>query len=163
MNGRQAGFTYLGILFAMAFAGAALAATGTVWSVSARRSNERELLFVGHEFRRAIASYYRAGQGGARQYPRSLEELVADHRTAVVRRHLRRVYRDPITLQADWDLVTLGDGSIVGVASRAMGRPLKRANFDEEDTGFDDADCYCDWRFVYLPDFVPEQAAAPRT
>lgn len=163
MSGRHGGFTYLGILFAVAFMGVGLAATGTVWSLNARRSQERELLFVGHEFRQAIARYYRAGPGGVRQYPRSLEDLIVDRRTALAQRHLRRIYRDPITLQADWELIIIPDGSIIGVASRADGRPLKQANFDPDDTGFEDAKCYCDWRFVYLPEFLQRQVTAPGT
>jgi len=46
MNGRQAA-SRIWHTVRDGIRGAALAATGTVWSVSARRSNERELLFVG--------------------------------------------------------------------------------------------------------------------
>lgn len=163
MSGREAGFTYLGILFAVAFLGVGAAATGTLWSVSGRRAMERELLFVGHEFRQALERYYRMGPAGARQYPRSLEDLLVDRRTGVEHHHLRQVYRDPMTGRRDWELIIIPDGSIVGVKSRATGRPLKRASFAPDDAGFEDADCYCDWRFVYLPGLLPGQAAVPRT
>lgn len=161
MNGRQAGLTYLWILFAVAFAGVAVAATGVLWSVGSRREKERELLFAGHQIRQAIARYYAAGPSGVRQYPRSLEDLVADSRTPVVQRHLRRIYRDPMTLEPDWELILSPDGAVIGVASRSVDRPLKQANFAAEDVGFEGADCYCDWRFVYLPELVPEQGLRP--
>jgi type II secretory pathway pseudopilin PulG len=146
-----AGFTYLGILFAVAFIGVALAATATVNSTATLRSRERELLFIGHEFRDAISSYYRSGIPGALMYPRSLEDLVEDRRGPVLRRHLRRIYADPITGAADWELITLPDGSLIGIASNSRRVPLKTGNFLPIDEAFDGAVCYCDWRFIYLP------------
>ena len=143
----QRGFTYLGILFAVAFIGVGLAVIGQLWSIAARRADEQQLLFVGDSFRRAIGSYYRAG----RQYPQYLEDLVLDKRGPVPLHHLRKLYADPITREADWELVTLDNGGIIGVASRSQGKPLKRANFERQDASFEDAECYCDWQFVYLP------------
>jgi type II secretory pathway pseudopilin PulG len=51
----QRGFTYVGLLLAVALAGVALAAAGMLWSTTAKRDKEAELLFVGDQFRRAIA------------------------------------------------------------------------------------------------------------
>src|SRR3982074_2070613 len=56
-----AGFTYIGLLIAVVVLGIALSAVGTVWRTQAQREREQELLFIGHEFQRAIAAYYRAG------------------------------------------------------------------------------------------------------
>ena len=53
----QRGFTYVGLLLAVALAGVALAAAGTLWSTVAQRDRELELLFVGDQYRRAIGSY----------------------------------------------------------------------------------------------------------
>jgi type II secretory pathway pseudopilin PulG len=140
------GFTYIGILLAVAFIGTGLAATGQLWSVAARRADEQDLLFAGDSFRRAIESYYRSGP--ARQYPRSLDDLVLDTRTTFPKRHLRKIYYDPVTRQRDWQLVTQGDGTIIGVASNSQEVPLKRANFARQDAQFEGAECYCDWKFV---------------
>ena len=52
----EAGFTYIGILLAMALFGVALAATGDVWRTAAQREREQELLFVGSQFRSAFLS-----------------------------------------------------------------------------------------------------------
>jgi type II secretory pathway pseudopilin PulG len=146
-----AGFTYLGILFAVAFIGVSLAATATVTSTATLRSRERELLFVGHEFRDAISSYYRAGIPGAFTYPRSLSDLIEDRRGPVLRRHLRRIYSDPMTGAADWEQITLPDGSMIGIASSSRWKPLKSGNFLPVDQAFEGARCYCDWRFIFLP------------
>jgi type II secretory pathway pseudopilin PulG len=155
------GFTYVGLLLAVALIGTALAGAGTVWSSAAQREREAELLFVGGEFRRAIASYYEAGAGGARQFPRSLEELVRDPRLPVVRRHLRRVYADPMTGSSEWGLVRAGD-RIVGVHSTYGGRPLKTANFAPADSALAGATSYREWRFVYAPATANAESVAAR-
>jgi type II secretory pathway pseudopilin PulG len=144
------GFTYLGILLAVAFIGIALAAIATVWSLTAQRERETELLFIGDQYREAIARYYAASPQGIREYPRTLEDLVEDRRWPEALRHLRRVYADPITGEADWDLLRLPDGGIYGVASRSRATPLKRARFPVADAAFTEAECYCDWKFIYL-------------
>ena len=145
------GFTYLGILFAVAFIGIGLGAAGTIWSVSAQRSSERQLLFVGQSFRQAIRSYYLHGPAGAHQYPRSLDALLEDNRNGTVQRHLRQVFFDPMTNKRDWNLITTADGAIIGISSSSQKVPIKRSKFAAEDVGLTDADCYCEWRFVYLP------------
>lgn len=154
---RQSGFTYLGILFAVVVIGTGLAVVGELWSVAARRADEQQLLFVGDSFRRAIASYYLHGPAGAHRYPRSLEELLADNRGGRTQRHLRRIYVDPLTRDRNWQLITLADGGIVGVASRSQGVPLKRTNFAPQDALFEGAECYCDWQFSFLPQLAPIQ------
>jgi type II secretory pathway pseudopilin PulG len=148
---RSRGFIYLGVLFAIAIAGATLGAIGTVWSTVAQREREEELLFIGHEFRDAIRSYYTAGPTGNLTYPRGLSELLVDNRGPIPVRHLRRIYIDPMTKVRDWELITFGDGAIIGVASRSQKHPFKRAAFDPVDASFEGAGCYCDWQFVYVP------------
>jgi type II secretory pathway pseudopilin PulG len=147
----QGGFTYLGLLFALALLGLALGAAGTVWSVVRQRDREQQLLWAGGEIRRAIGHYYQAGPGGLRAFPRSLQDLVEDRRGAAVVRHLRSAYPDPMTPTGEWELIRGSDGALTGVASKAKGQPMKQKGFAEADRAFEDAECYCDWRFVYLP------------
>ena len=144
------GFTYIGILIAVAVMGIGLAAIGTVWRTGMQREREQELLFIGHEYRRAIARYYLTGGGGTR-YPQALENLLNDQRTPVPRHHLRRLYRDPMTGKADWQLVRAPDGGIMGVHSSSQAQPMKRANFETPDATFEAKECYCDWQFIYQP------------
>lgn len=151
MRRRQAGFTYLGVLFLVALVGLSLAAAGTVASLERRRENERELLFVGHQFRDAIRRYYESTPPGTRQYPPNLQALLQDPRVPAIRRHLRRIYADPVTGKAEWGLVEGPGGTVMGVYSLSAQAPLKIAGFDESDKDFEGAASYAGWKFVHLP------------
>lgn len=96
------GFVYLWALFAVALAGIVMAGTGQVWQAKSQREKEAELLYIGEEFRKAIMSYYNTGP---KQYPESLEDLLQDKRTPAIKRHLRKIYTDPITNTAEWGIV----------------------------------------------------------
>ena len=37
----------------------------------------------------------------------------------------------------------------MGVASSSQSQPIKHDGFESVDATFKDADCYCQWRFVY--------------
>jgi type II secretory pathway pseudopilin PulG len=127
------------------FLGIALAATGMLWATAVQREREAQLLFAGHAFRSAIESYYASG----RQLPRELDDLVQDTRVPLPRRHLRRIYLDPMTGQADWQILRDPGGGIIGVSSASQRAPLKRAGFAEQDAQFEGAECYCEWRFEF--------------
>ena len=152
------GFTYVGLLIAVAILGVALAGAGEVWSIVAKREQEAELLFVGNEFRRAIGLYYESSPG-TKVYPERLEDLLDDKRLPVVRRHLRKIYSDPMTGSPEWGLLKLGE-RIVGVHSRSPGTPIKRAGFKPEDAGFEDSAAYSNWKFAYAPAGRPALAGA---
>lgn len=147
----QAGFTYLALLFFVAAMGIMLALSGQLWSTAQQRVKERELLYIGGEFQRAIGAYYEGSPGTLKRYPRQLEDLLMDNRMAGTVRRLRRIYLDPMTLSADWGLVTAPDGGIMGVYSRSSARPVKEGNFADNQVGFDAAPSYASWRFVYEP------------
>lgn len=143
----QRGFTYVGLLFAVAFIGLLLASAGEVWQAAAQREREEELLFIGREFARAIAAYSAATPGEPKQWPQRLEDLVEDRRGPVLRRHLRKIYHDPMTGRAEWGLVKAGP-AIVGVHSLAEDKPRKRANFEDDEASFAGAVSYRGWRFL---------------
>ena len=143
----QGGFAYLWILFFVSFMGVSLAAAGVVWEVRVRREKEADLLFIGAEFRRAITDYYRLTPQAAKELPQRLEDLVEDRRGLVTRRHLRRVYRDPVTGSNEWGLTLIG-GRISGVYSLAAGVPIRQGGFAAADARFEGARRYADWRFV---------------
>ena len=157
---RAAGFTYLGLLYAVAIAGGALAGAGALWSTDARRDREEELLFAGDQFRAAIGAYWsQAPAGLPHALPRTLDDLLDDKRWPVRRRHLRKVFVDPMTRGTDWGLVEGPGGSIAGVYSRSDRAPLKKAGFAAADAEFEAARTYRDWRFVFSPSAA--SAAAP--
>jgi type II secretory pathway pseudopilin PulG len=159
---RQRGFTFLGLLIIVLVMGAGLAALGTIFSHEARREKERELLFVGHQFRDAIASYYLRSPGVAQVYPKSLADLVEDKRFPMPVHHLRRIYADPMTGKPDWALVESPTGGIMGVHSVSEEAPVKTDNFDAADAAFKDAQKYAAWQFVYVPPQPAQAAAAPK-
>jgi type II secretory pathway pseudopilin PulG len=144
----QSGFTYLTILFAIAFIGIGLALTGEVWHTAVLRDKEAQLLYAGNQYRRAIERYY---LGGPRQYPRTLEDLLKDPRKPNTERYLRKLYFDPITGNAEWGLVKAPDGGVMGVYSLSELKPMKTAGFAVYNRPFEGAAKYSDWKFVYQP------------
>lgn len=148
--GRAGGFTFIGLLIAVAVLGIAIAGTGVVWHLEARRDKEQELLFAGQQIREAIARYHEEARGVERQYPASLEDLLQDRRFPMPVRHLRRLYRDPMSADGAWGLIR-EQGRIIGVLSEAPGRPLKVAGFPPAQKEFEGAGSYAGWRFVAQP------------
>jgi len=157
---RARGFTYLAVLFIVAILMGGLALVGEVWETSARREKEAELLFIGHQYRRAIGLYYDSTPGGVKRYPRTLEDLVQDPRQPATQRHLRKFYPDPITGKNEWGLVKAPDGGILGVHSLSEQAPLKVGGFRVRDAGFEGAQKYADWKFNHTQ---PAAAAAGKT
>ena len=145
------GFTYLALLGFVALTGLFLAAAGSLYSTAAQREKERELLFVGNQFRQAIAQYYRKSPG-MQTYPKKLEELVEDKRNVVEQHWLRKLYVDPLTRSSDWGVVEAPGGGIMGVYSKSEETPVKSANFARRDEAFQDATRYSDWKFVFKTD-----------
>jgi type II secretory pathway pseudopilin PulG len=151
-NGRQArpqsGYTYVAMLLAVAAIGIGLAAAGIVWSQASQRAKERELLFVGDQFRRAIERYYERSPG-VKRYPAALADLVSDKRFPSPERHLRRIYSDPLTGKAEWTLIEAPGGGIMGVKSTSNAVPIKNAAFARRDRTFEGAKTYQEWEFFH--------------
>jgi type II secretory pathway pseudopilin PulG len=146
--GRQNGFTYVGFLIAVAVTGAGLAAFAEIASHAMQREKEAELLFRGNEYREGIAAYHKL-EG---RYPRKLEDLLENKGFSMPVRHLRRLYRDPMTGEADWVVMQAPDGSgVMGVHSRSERAPIKTGNFLPENGAFEAAERYSDWKFVHSP------------
>lgn len=156
--GRQAGFTYLGLIIFVAIVGMVGAATLKIGALLQRAAAEEELLEIGAAYSAALDSYAAATPRGASPYPPSIQELLKDPRSPGVRRHLRKVYVDPLTGKAEWGIVYLGDGQtgIVAIHSLSDARPLKVANFDGRFKGLDNKETVSEWRFS-----AREQSLAP--
>lgn len=145
----QQGFTYIGVLVIMFVMLLALGAVSEVWHTVMQQEKEKELLFVGHQFRAAIAKYYL--QSG-KKYPSSLEVLVeSDAQNAKKAHFLRKLYVDPITGDGQWGLVAGQNGGVAGVYSLSEDKPYKISGFTNADIKFEGADKYSDWKFVYMP------------
>jgi type II secretory pathway pseudopilin PulG len=157
---KQRGFTYLAFMLFVALLGAGLAAYGELASHAAQREKEAELLFRGEQYRDAIASYYKKEQ----RYPKALQELLEDKRYPMPVRHLRKLYRDPITGEEEWGLVEAPGGGVMGVFSRSEQEPVKSGNFSPKNQEFADQQRYADWKFVHSPPGLPAsvEKSAPK-
>ncbi|HEX2648637.1 MAG TPA: type II secretion system protein [Burkholderiales bacterium] len=159
---KQQGYTLLALLLLVALIGFGLAGAGELWSRSAQRERERELLFAGNQIRDAIGRYYLRSPGTAKRYPRRIEDLLQDDRYPVVVRYLRRAYADPMTGSPQWGLIEAPGGGIMGVYSLSGAVPLKRAGFAPENKEFEGARRYTEWRFLFNPE-AARAAWAERT
>jgi len=147
MRRGNGGFTYLTIMLLIVVMGILLGATTEVWHTGMRREKERELLFIGNQFRNAIGMYYLSH----RQYPHNLDDLLKDPQYAFTKRYLRRIARDPMTGKNEWGLLRGAGGGIVGVHSLSDMKPMKVAGFAVAGNNFDGAVKYSDWVFAYVP------------
>jgi type II secretory pathway pseudopilin PulG len=152
---RQLGSGFLALLMAIAAMSAAMAA-GVRWtSTVMQREREAQLLWAGAQIQRALLAYAQTAPDELRRHPRSLDELVLDTRATTPRRHLRRVYEDPMSRDGQWALVRDNLGRIVGVHSRSTRTPLKRARFATEAARFEKASTYAQWVFGVPAAFDP--------
>jgi hypothetical protein len=130
--------------------GVTLALIATISSQQQQREKEKQLMFIGKQFMQAIGSYYENPPlNQAKQFPKRLEDLVEDNRTAYTQRHLRKIFYDPFTAGAEWGLVKDANNGIVGIYSKSDVKPIKIANFEKNFTQFADKTHYSDWRFIY--------------
>lgn len=157
--GIQHGFTYLGLMIIVAVMGVFLALAGEAWQVAVKREKEKELLFIGHQFRQALIAYYERSPPQRLRYPMSLDELLKDPRVAGTQRYLRKIYADPMTGSANWGLIKGLNGEIFGIHSLSEEEPVKKNNFAQVDKVFEGKTKYADWVFVHTPGQYSSQPA----
>ncbi|MBC7702027.1 type II secretion system protein [Aquabacterium sp.] len=137
---RARGFTYLMLLWWMAVSSVLLAALGQSWAIEARRQREMELVFRGEQIKTALTAYQEATPTLPKVPPTRLEDLLEDRRGPAIKRHLRKLWPDPIT-GSGWGLVRQGD-FIRGVYSQSDQQPLRAP---------DSVKRYDEWRFEQSP------------
>ena len=146
---RQRGFTYLGLIILVAILGLVGAAGLKMGSLLQRQAAEQELLDIGAQFSDALYSYAAATPPGQPQQPPNLAALLRDPRFPQVRRHLRKLYADPITGRAEWGLLYQpGSNGIIGVHSLSPAAALKVGNFEARFAGFDGKARLSEWHFM---------------
>ena len=161
---RAGGFTFIWVLLMVAMMGLGLTVIAELDSTAVQRDREAELLAIGRQFRSAIGRYVQAqgGTGQANAYPATLDDLLQDARVPGIRRHLRKIFVDPMTGKAEWGLVMMG-GRIVGVHSLSERMPVKQDGFEPEDMTFRGKTRYSEWVFTYPANLVVQAEAAPDT
>jgi type II secretory pathway pseudopilin PulG len=139
MRGGARGMVYPMLLLSILVIGISMAGVAQIWSTQIKRDKESELLFRLREYRRAIQQY----RTDRNQLPKELSDLLMDRSQLQVRRYLRRLYTDPMTGKADWQLKQQADrtgtvSGILDVNSRSAGKPLRQISGKK-------ADSYRDW------------------
>ena len=143
----------IALLIAVAILSLAGAVTATVSSLARRRDAEDQLLYVGDQYRRAIAAYVESTPAGQTPYPQQLADLLKDPRYPGVRRYLRSLYVDPMTGRNDWVTVAAPTAGIMGVHSASDRPPIKLEHFSAPYQAFAHRATYVDWTFCF-PDCV---------
>lgn len=133
------GIVFPMLLGSILIIGIATAGVAQLWSTQVKREKEEELLFRLGEFRRAITRY----RADHNRLPKELKDLLLDNTQLQTRRYLRKIYTDPMTGKADWELKLVMDrsGTISGIEdvhSKSSGKPLKSFPGKKADT-------YKDW------------------
>lgn len=155
----QRGFTYLVMLLVLALGAAGASALGTQWRAAAQREREAELLFRGRQIAQALGRYAAATPQGQPRAPERLDELLEDRRGDTPLHHLRRLYADPFTGRADWQLITDASGRVLGVRSRAP-HPAWRRDLPAEVKVARQPSAVADWHF--MTEAGPDPGPNPR-
>ena len=145
------GFTYIGLLIFLAILGLASGMTLSVGSFMQQRISEDELLYIGAQYSAAIKGYFESSPAGLRQFPSKLDDLLRDPRYPGVRRHLRKVYVDPITGKQEWETVAAPGGGFMGIHSLSDRAPIKTSGFDLAFATLADKKKYSEWVFGFTP------------
>ena len=151
MSGEK-GFTYPAALALIVIVSVSLMVVQKQWSTIVKRDREKELFFRAGQIVQAIGSFYNDSSKDSKQYPRSLKVLLKDNRSLGLKRHLRKIYKDPMTEDGEWGIIYDGKGGIKGVFSKSKAEPLKKGNFPLIYKSFENKKKYSECKFVYKPE-----------
>lgn len=160
------GFTYLSLIIVVAIVALLTASTIKLGSVLQRSRAEQALLEIGGAFSDALKSYADATPQGQPTQPPSLKELLKDPRFPGTRRHLRKIFVDPMTGKAEWGIVYRGDKvGVLAVYSLSDAKPVKIGNFPARYSGFEGKSRISEWKFMMAADTpqVGNQAQTSKT
>jgi type II secretory pathway pseudopilin PulG len=146
----QHGAALLTVLVMVALLGLAASMAGQSVGALMQREREAELLWRGLQYRQAIASYYSVKHGSQQVFPSKLEDLLKDPRFPGIKRHLRRLYSDPMTGK-EWDVVKDPAEKLLGVRSTSALTPFQQANFPKGLEDLEGKTAYREWEFVFVP------------
>ena len=107
------GYAMAALLISLAVMGVLMSMLLPVWSQAAQREREAELVFRGEQYARAIELYQRQFVGA---FPPNVDSLVEQ-------RFLRRVYKDPMTEDGEFQLLYQAQGADVVGAPATAPRP----------------------------------------
>jgi type II secretory pathway pseudopilin PulG len=151
---RQCGFTFVALVVALAIFGVGLAQIGPLLADQAQREREVELIRIGDEVVHAIRAYHLATPGPVKRLPGDWSDLLEDRRTVQLRRHLRRLPRDPMTGTQEWTIVRDASGSMLGIRSRSDKRPFRAPTVEADGKPIPTGERYSEWIFAYEPTVI---------
>ncbi len=144
------GFTYVSVIILVAIIGLVTATTLRLGATMQRAAAERELLYIGEQYSEALKSYAAATPAGQPQQPPTMKELLKDPRFPGVRRHLRKIFVDPMTGSAEWGVIYMGDKvGVLGIHSLSTAQPIKVSNFPARFQAFEGKQKLSDWVFTF--------------
>lgn len=146
----QRGAILLLLLVTVVVLGLAATMAGQSWRSTMQHAREAELLWRGQQYQAAISSYYAVKHGPQQMLPAKLEHLLRDPRFPGVVRHLRKLYKDPMTGD-DWQLVTDPAERIIGVRSSSDLEPFRKDGFPKALDKLQGKKSYREWEFVFTP------------
>lgn len=136
----------MGLLIFLAILGLSATLTLRAGAALQQREKEEELLFIGSQFQSAFRSYKEATPPGYSSYPKSLDDLLKDPRRKALRRHLRKVYADPMTGK-EWGVEEAPEGGIAGVFSKSDAHAIKKSGFPSFLSNLEGKQKYSEWVF----------------
>jgi type II secretory pathway pseudopilin PulG len=147
MRHGEQGFTFVAVLVLLVICMLGLSAAGPMWAHESKRTKEQELLRIGLLYAKALKEYRDAAPGSLAEYPQRLEQLALDDRFVGVRRHVRKLYPDPLNPGQSWGLVLNERQRIVGVYSQSAEPPIGDAPLLAPQLRLGAAH-YADWKFM---------------
>jgi type II secretory pathway pseudopilin PulG len=156
------GFTYISVIILIAIIGLVAATTVRLGATLQRAAAERELLYIGEQFSDALKSYAAATPQGQPQQPPTMKELLKDPRFPGTRRHLRKIFVDPMTGKPEWGIVYMGDKlGVLGIYSLSTAEPIKVSNFPSRFQAFEGKRKISDWVFTFNGQEPPPPGQLP--
>lgn len=152
------GFVLIGMFMLIMLSGLVMAEASMRWQAQVLREREQELIKVGLAYRDAIGRYYNQTPGVVKTYPPTLEALHEDTRFPTARRHLRKMYVDPITQREGWGIVEAPSGGIMGIYSLSDKPPFKSKGYRGNLEHLNNKRYYGEWYFVYVPPPISSNA-----
>jgi len=158
------GLVLLALLLMLVLVGVGALAAGEVWATVRKHEREKELLWVGDQYRKAVMSYWKMTPGGRKVLPTSIAQLLNDDRFPNPVHHLRQAYPDPLQDGVALEPILINN-ALYGVHSSSRQVPMKRALFPRQYEKFASAEDYTQWQFLFQPPqrnrALPPAPAAP--
>ena len=107
------GYVLIMLLLVMTIMSIGLMVAVPVWQTQIQRENEEELIFRGNQYVEAVRIFQLKNPGS---FPKTLDELVE-------KKCLRRLYRDPMTPEGEWNIIIHQEG--IGGTGRPASGPRR--------------------------------------